>query len=1083
MLRVSKERAEGKNQGISLTKDVSVASLPGDSELFTIDLRGDRHNLTYGATHRYAVPRFYRAGSGRVLGADERFFIDREHRDTDSLILRMRGDNSMGNARPKTTKVLSGKFNQPAQLYRLQPQDRSQSPLEHEKDYLELDPRAQRYGDGAESGDERDAYRSIHGKAKEEDDIPRGMEPIPDEEARENGIRVDFDADRKARNAELLRAIDSNPTDVASWLQLIDHQGLLILSSGEETRPLTYAERQSVAEVKLSLYDKAIKNVGDSPHKDRLLMGRLHEGAQIWDTERLLSQWKTTLEKNSGCISLWVKYLDFRQTDFRDFAFEQSMAVFIECMNLNASDANNPRTMQIQCYLFLRLTLFLREAGYVELAVGLWQAMLEFTCFQPSSFAENDDLQGALSSFADFWESEVARIGDSGATGWRNGSRANVAPSAHSLHVELDPEHFLTSWSKAERDRILACRLPSRSVDAVDPAVDDPYTVVLYSDLKEILPLFWGLSSSDELVDGFLCFCHLPHLVTPQNILTTRPWSGDNFVRNEYVDNAQSGLARWIPPKENDTQVFVSPFSFSLPDFLHTADTFFAPPGRWFSSFESWASNTLCGTSIINSDWVRRSLRSLVELHTTDDDLAEYALALEFACDREAAKKFAKRLLKTRSSNLRLYNSYALMQWHTGGETTANHVWSTALSMSKDFADYGKLDCGLLWDSWLWAYIWTGDLARATQVLNAIASQTIDLAAFSATSGPVKFTATASLRVQNVLRESQQSSLAHRKGQVYTSYTDCLALFLYLANDSLDAAIEVYASAVSKLRDLPWEEENLKVFTAELLHQARARLLYFHVERKGKFKPSQIHNLLKESISLFPHNTIFLSLFMWNESRFPIFDRIRDVRDLTKNKDLDSRYRLDGAFGLPAASPQNTPISTHIFSIYNELCRPVFTGSTAHSTRAAFEKAIGDHSALASKPGDKFARHTFDLDSARSNLTIWKLYILFELEQNRDIEAAKDVFYRAIRACPWSKELIMLAFERLRDDLIPEDLRRQKHQRKKQPKRAGLGFDELRHLYNVLVEKQLRVHVDIQRDLAEIVAQRSLASEETGIHP
>lgn len=1074
-MRVKKEPIEGKGHGPSEKKGVSAVSLSGDSELFTIDLRGDRHNLTYGATHRYAVPNFYRVGSGRVLGIDQRYLIDREHRDTDSLILRMRGHGSMSNARAKSTKVLSKRLNQPAQLYRLRRQDRSHSPLEHEKDYLELDPTTQHYDDGADSGDERHAYRSIRGKAKEEDDVPRGMELIPDQEAQEHGMRVDFEAERKARNAELVRATESHPADVASWLRLIDHQDLLILRSVEETRPLTYGELLSVADVKLSLYDRALKNVGDSPHRARLLIGRLHEGAQIWDSEKLLSQWKTTLEQNVGSINLWVKYLDFRQTDFRDFASEHCMATFIECMNINAAHANNPRKMQIQCYLFLRLTLFLREAGYLELAVGLWQAVLEFTCFQPSSFVEKDDLQGALSSFAEFWESEVARIGDIGAAGWRNGSSPDFASSAHAPHTELDASHILLSWAKVERDRALACRLPSRSVDASNHPVDDPYTVVLFSDLQDILPLFWGLSSSDELIDGFLCFCHLPHLVVPQNTLTTRLWSGDNFVRNEYVDNAQFGLAHWIPAKADDGQMLMAPFSFPLPGFLHTTDTFFVLPGKWFSSFESWATNTLGGTSIINADWVRRTLRSLVELHTTDDELAEYALALEFACDREAAKKFAKRLLKTRSSNLRLYNAFALMQWHTGGESTSIHVWSTALSMSRDFGDYDKIDCGLLWNSWLWAYLLSGDLARATHVLNAISLQEIDLAVFSATSKHVRFNATASLRIQNVLRESQQRALAYRKGQVYTSYTDCLALFSYLANGSLEAALDTYALAVSKLQDLPWQEESMKAFTAELLHQSRARLLYFHVEQKGKFKPSEIHNLLKESISLFPHNTIFLSLFMWNESRFPIFDRIRDVRDLTKNTDPDSRYRLDGHFGLPAASPQSTPISTHIFTIYNELCRPVFTGSTAYSTRAAFEKAIGDHSAPA-KPSGKDARHTFDIDSARSNLTIWKLYILFELEQNQDIEAAKAVFYRAIRACPWSKELIMLAFERLRDDLIPEDLQ---PQRKKQPKRTGLDFDELRHLYNVLIEKQLRVHVDIQKELAAIAAEKPLVSEET----
>lgn len=1062
---------------------VPTSSVVRDNDLFTIDLKGDRHNLTYGATHRYAVPRFHRAGSGRVLGADERYFIDREHHDTDSLVLRMKGHGTSGDARAKQSRPLSRKYKQSTQLYRLRAQDYSSSPLEHEKDFLHFDPGYGLNGDqmdGFNSDDERRTYRSIHGKAKEEDDIPAGTEPLPNEGSLEQDIQVDFDADRKARNAELSRAIDSHPADIGSWLRLIDHQDNMILRPGEEARLLTHAERLGVGEVKLSLYDKALRKIGDDSFKDRLLLGRLHEGAQIWDSRKLLDEWEGTLKKHPGFISLWIKYLDFRQTDSQGFAFQHCMANFLNCLNLNASTATGPFRLQVQCYLLLRLTLFIREAGYLELAVGLWQAVLEFTCFQPSSLIEKDDLQAALSSFAAFWESEAARIGEKGATGWRNGPSTDVDHVTHSFRDEIDFSHPFLAWSRAERRRDIVCRTPSRSVDEFESGLD-PYSVVLFSDLKDILPLFWGLHSSDELIDSFLYFCHLPHLTVNQNVFTTRMWSGDNFLRNELMDNTHTNLTHWMPTNTENSQASVSPFRFVQPNFLHTTETLIALPENWFTSFQLWKLNTQSEESSIDPEWVRRVLRSLVEIHPADDELAEYVLALEFTCDHDAAKKYSKQLLKTRSSNLRLYNSFALMQWHSGHESAASHVWSTALSMSKDFEDFNRIDCGLLWASWLWVSFSSGDVAQATNVLNAMTATEIDLTAFSA-KDPVQIGATSLLRLQNSLRESQERALAYRKSQVYTGYTDCSALLAYLTENSLEAALEVYASAVAKLRDLRTDEENTKVFIAELLHQSRARLVYLHVERKAKFQPRRIHEILKESISLFPHNTIFLSLFMWNESRFPIFDRVRDVRALINSTDPDNRYCLGGNYGLPAASPQNTPISTHIFSIYSELCRPVFTGSTVHSVRAAFEKAIGENTTLAYRPGDKDTRHTFDMDSARSNLSIWKLYILFELQRNHDVDAAKAVLYRAIRACPWSKELIMLAFEHFRDDLIPETHQRQPR-RKKQAKHTGLGFDELRQLYNALIEKQLRVHVDISNEIADIARQRSLVSEEADEAP
>ncbi|OQD74579.1 hypothetical protein PENDEC_c010G06885 [Penicillium decumbens] len=1074
----SRDRRERPNDDAQIKEEARVLGGvnehgAGEPDLFIIDRKGDRHNLTYGATHRYAVPAFRRAGGGRVIGINTSYRIDREHRDTDSIILRTREQGLTDGARAKSSRLMSKSSTNPTRLFRIRQDDTSNTALEHMQDFIQFDSATpSNLSDDDDSADERHAYRSIRGKAKDEDVIPGGLEAISDSKTLEQDIQIDIDAERKARNAELSRAIDSNPTDVAAWLRLIDHQDMLILGARDESRPFTYAERQSLAEVKQSLYEKALRKVGDSPHKDRLLLGRLYEGAKSWDARKLLAQWKDALKMNSPFISLWVKYLDFRQTDFYDFAFEQCMAVILECLSLNASSAASPYKTQVQCYLFLRLTLFLREAGYVELAVGLWQAVLEFTCFRPSSFAESNDREGALSSFAEFWESEVPRIGEVGATGWRNTASSDVDPVTHSYETEVNSADLLTSWTEAERERYLDCRLPSRSIDEFKSGINDPYTVVLFSDLQHILPFFWELNNLDELIDSFLYFCHLPHLTVPQNVPTTRLWSGDDFVRNEFVDNAQTDLSPWIASQEDNSQFSKSPFSFPVPNFIHSTNTMFAATEKWFSSFQAWATNTSSESSVINSGWVRRILRSLVELHEADNELAEYALAVEFVCDREAAKKFAKRLLKTRSSNLRLYNCFALMQSRTGAQSTADHVWSTALSMRKDFDDYDMIDSGLLWNSWAWEFLQCEDFARASHVLHATLSEKVDLSPFSE---PVQFNATSMLRIQTLLRESQGKALAYRKPQVYASYTDCLALLLYIVEASFDASLDVYASAVLKLRDLPVQEESMKAFTAELVHQSRARLIYFHVQRKGKFKPVQIHNIFKESISLFPHNTLFLSLFMWNEARFPIFDRIRDIRDLTKSTDPDSRYRLDGIFGLQGIVSQSTPVSTHLFSIYSELCRPVFTGGTAHSARAAFEKAIGEHIALASmKLGDKNAHHTFDVDSARSNLTVWKLYILFELYKTRDINAAKAVLYRAIRACPWSKELVMLAFEHLRDDQVrdyPQPLSR------KRSKNTGFSFDDLCQLYNVLIEKQLRIHLNIQSDILDVLAHRHGASE------
>jgi hypothetical protein len=235
----------------------------------------------------------------------------------------------------------------------------------------------------------------------------------------------------------------------------------------------------------------------------------------------------------------------------------------------------------------------------------------------------------------------------------------------------------------------------------------------------------------------------------------------------------------------------------------------------------------------------------------------------------------------------------------------------------------------------------------------------------------------------------------------------------------LAAAVDVFKTASERLlasTQLPAEH---KSFTHELLHQSRSRLLHHHVHTGHHgYKPAQIRSFLQESIILFPHNTIFLSLFAWNESRFRIDDRVRDVL----------RHVIDPK---PTRVP-SVPVTSHLFAVSTELHRPVYSGSTQHSVRAVFERALS---------GDA----ENDNAANRSSLSLWKLYILFELSRG-NAARAKELFYRAMRACPWSKDILLLPVQH------PH-------------LREGFDFWELRKIYNVLTDKELRVHVEIGEEV------------------
>ncbi|RAL07401.1 uncharacterized protein BO97DRAFT_473704 [Aspergillus homomorphus CBS 101889] len=1052
------------------------------SDLYVIDLKGDKYNLIYGTLHRYSVPEYYRVGRGNVLGLPSSYRIDRESVVEDKLVIRNETQKK-GPSRTKAKSLFSKLSKQQPRLLRFKPQSLLDAAADFSKDYLPLSTSESRKHRGASDDPDTDndkyAYRSIHGKAKPEDHLPSDVEATSNSEVDgEDGIRGDPDEEIKQKNVLLSRGVEKNPADVGLWLEYIDHQESLLRGSANETKALTYAEKQSLADIKLSLYEKALKKVGQSEFKDRLLLGFLEEGTKLWDTKKISSQWQAILRSNSQYISLWVKYLDFRQTEFLNFTYQQCLDTYIECLKLNQSAPETPGKSQIQLYLFLRLTLFMREAGFAEHAAALWQAILEVVFFRPDSLGESPDVKEVMSSFLEFWESEVARVGDVAAKGWKSGSKDLPAQQEFKPVSQLEPKALILSWVSCERERTMHARLPAFSLNESDQ--DDPYRVILASDLEDILTLICQIASPRLLLDSFLFFCRLPPMIRDDNQGTLGRWAGDPFVRNEIMSTSFSTVDDWIPrTSAADEYTALPPFLFPQQSFVSTIDNLFSESERWFSSLDTWKKATSNSESDVVPVWTRRALRLLVDANPGNDNLAEHALAVEFACSGKDAKKFAKSLLKKRSSSLRLYNAYALMEWRSDNQAAAQHVWATALSMSRTFSDHDKMDSILLWQTWLWELLETRNMAQASYILLCIPQNNIDPNTLPQTqaqdSAQPIFTATSLLKIQSHLSELQERVLAHRKATNFVASTDCLAILSYLTNaQDLLKALEAYTHAFNILSSLPAHSTPFQSYTTEILHQSRAKLLYHHIHTRRVYKPSHIRALLSESIALFPHNTIFLSLFAWTESRFRIDDRVRTVvRDITTTTAFRNKpHRDDDPYNL---SKPPIPITTHLFSIYTELNRPIFAGSTAHSVRAAFEEAIGDsinqnnlHHSSSSMTA------TSSSSAVRSNPSTWKLYILFELSRH-EIHRAKDVFYRGMRACPWSKELIMLAFTHLRADVVRERYPAESR------RGDGMDFDELRHVYNVLVEKELRIHVDIEQELDDLAAKMMVERKDLGL--
>jgi hypothetical protein len=721
-----------------------------------IDRKGDKYNLIYGTIHRYSVPRYYRIGRGRVLGLPPNYRIDRDTIGENEIVLKSETSRT-DTSKARTNKFLSASSRLAPRLLRVRPTTSTNDPIKSSDDFVPLrfSRRKEREDEYSESGtdDEKYGYRSIHGKLKHDDGLPSDLEPMSDTDiSGGEGVRRDPDIDIKRRNVELSRNVEQRPTDVEAWLQLIDHQETVLRGSAKQSSSLTSAERNSLADIKHSLYEKALKKVGQGAGRDRLLIGRLEEGSKLWDTKKLLAQWHSTLKSNSQYISLWMKYLDFRQTEFLNFSHDRCLATFTECLSLNKASPDSLEKARVQVYLFLRLTLFLREAGYMEQATGLWQAILELTFFSPRDLDINADANSVLSAFSEFWDSETLRIGDVGAKGWRSGISTLLDPVVFEPQCRLNPNSILASWADCERERMMNSQLPARSVDEPE---DDPYRVILASDLKDFLPLASLPDSTTELVDSLLYFCHLPPITTIKNLQTTGHWMGDSFLRNDVTGASYASLDDWLPNPGTDTEG-ISSTAFLHQLFIHDFDTYFSESVPWFSSFSAWAKVTSGPTHVVVRDWVRRTLRLLVEAMPSNEDLAEYAVAVEFVCDPKEAKKYAKSLLKKQPSCLRLYNAYALMERRTGNHATSDHVRATAVSMSKTFSNEQQVDSVHLWHTWVWELLEDRNIAHAAHLLVCMPQNAIDLRSFPNPTSTPAVSATNLLKVRNVSKKRAQ---------------------------------------------------------------------------------------------------------------------------------------------------------------------------------------------------------------------------------------------------------------------------------------------------------------------------------------
>ena len=704
---------------------------------FVTDRTGDSNNLNFGALDRYATASYVRFGAGCVIGSPTNQRIDRAVSTEKGIVL---SDDTHGLPKKRRRNARWRFDHEGERELKIKPRDEEDLAIDSAVDYVSLDAarraKARREFDRlyVSSSDEDGAhYGSVKGRTKsQEEPTDQDLNYNSNESCSEDteGSRPLLLDEMAKKGVQLSRRTDAEPTNFEAWIDMINHQDSKI---GLERASLTNAQRLSNAEIKVSIYEKALRKVTHPEGREVLLLGMMQEATRIWGSDKVLSCWRSILQQNPQNLRLWTKYLDFMQTSFSDFRFEQVQSVYLDCLNLTQQARASTemildeqhKVFDVEIYLVLRMTLFMREGGFAEHATAAWQALLEFVFFRPISFqARNYNKDGlsrevAVSMFEKFWDSEVPRVGEEGAKGWASFSQKQGEPpqsKGETANDLKDTDERWKLWLASEQWQTLLSRNPARTIDDVEE--NDPYRIVLFSDIRCYLIDPPSVASQQLLLDAFVAFCCLPPFAAEGHESRPRLWGRDCFLRKDALrwnselqdswnlgslEHLRSSGKQYSTDKEHSRLHLGTRASFQFPvhDYQICSDTLFAER-QWFSAFDTWQEQGFGDGSPVEVAWVLRLLKSLVNQGAGGEGLALYVLALELRITPEEVRKTAKSVLRKLPFSIRLYNAYALIEYRLADAKQGEAIITTSITMAKKVDGVPQRDFMLLWRTLIW---------------------------------------------------------------------------------------------------------------------------------------------------------------------------------------------------------------------------------------------------------------------------------------------------------------------------------------------------------------------------------------------
>ncbi|KAI8057134.1 NRDE-2, necessary for RNA interference-domain-containing protein [Syncephalis plumigaleata] len=750
----------------------------------------------------------------------------------------------------------------------------------------------------------------------------------------------------KEKLVQLERHVQQYPNDVDGWLRRIAFQDEQLTWSSNRKA----TARHALLEVKLAIYEKALEYC---PEDERLLIGYMESGETIWDTSHLLNQWDDILKRHSDHLPLWIKYLNSYQHRSQVFkvtsclgAYEQCIVTYYEYLWQHPEGREAIELSYVR--VFQRACQLLYDSGYTERAISCYQAMIELSYFSPSSNELTLNTWEILrKQFEFYWEQGFPRIGQKNARGWWK-------------YIEDDDEINSDSDDESSQRRQQSTKGTSSSwiykekqmeEDGILPTLDlsedtdDPYRTVMFEDIQSLL--FPPLVSNTAQSRLITGLTSLLGFTHCQPGQSSADLSRlDSYLHEEAINNRQ--LQQWL-------QLLIR--TESIDDNDNDEQT------ASISSIGLPTFNYPQSLSLVVDEEYMNPVYTLPPLYITH--FYRYML-IQLAPLMKHIHGYAVLItLLPMDDILLLLDTLRVTHLLDELGSLAYQCIQTRLSLASEDKIY-KMAYNQLPQEIAFTGQWWSEMQALHLLMHTVLSSNRSMTTGEQQGTTAQWTPIQQLKARKIYHSVIDTEiLAH-----YNDYLDdeqavgivgCVTLFEYLTR-GISGAHQVYERVLTSLDEMGRGQS----VRAELI---QVQLYLIHQSICTIYRPGDFRDRLDDALARFPHNTFLLSAYLTNETRFKIENRMR--------RSLDDLLHRQSSHWL------------RLFSIYAEL-RYHPGQYNANRVRHLLDEAIEDNCGV-------------------SSVSLWTIYILFELQQN-NLSRAKQIYLRAIRACPWHKGMYLLAY-------------------------------------------------------------------------